>query len=223
MWSCVLCHLGKLVFFGVYFDFQRRVREGVKGDLCFCFLRFFQGSLWEVAGNYGKNRRLRRMKWCHSDDRKRKVPKYPFLLSTCFFLASEQVKIVFLGRLGLTADSKPEKWHWSHLVRWYILMDEDTPWIITFLGTVMVDFEVFSLQPKSLLVHSEFHQMEWWFLFPQLLLDSKVNFRNDFRGNYRSHETWKWNLHLSLIFYWKDWSFYPIEKLYDFHTKKLCL
>lgn len=106
----VFCHLGKLVVFGVCLFFQRRVREGVKGDSCLFFFQILSGGGFEkLLEIIGKIRCLRRIDHCHSPDRKRKVPKYPFLLRTCLFLTSEQVKIVFLGHLGLTADSKPDK------------------------------------------------------------------------------------------------------------------
>ena len=42
---CCVLSSRKLVFFGVCLFFQRRVREGVKGDSCLCFVRFFQGGL----------------------------------------------------------------------------------------------------------------------------------------------------------------------------------
>lgn len=49
----------------------------------------------------------------------------------------------------------------------------------------MVDFEVLSLQPKKCWCIQNLKGWKdtsfLWFLFPQLLVDSKVNFRNDFK------------------------------------------
>ena len=149
-WNVVLCvvfcHLVSWCFWGFTCFFNGGFGKGWRVIRVF-FSDSLRGDFEKLLEIMGKIRCLRRIDHCHSRDRKRKVPKYPFLLRTCLFLTSEQVKIVFLGHLGLTADSKPEKWHWSHLLDIFCWMN--TPPEITCLGTLIVDFEILSLQPKK--------------------------------------------------------------------------
>lgn len=170
---CCVLSSRKLVFLGVYLFFQRRVREGVMGDLCLFFFQILSGgglrSCWKSWKKSDAWEGLTTVvpaedmsfsdKWTGEDC----IP-WPFGAHSWF-----KTWQMTLNRSHLLA------------IFWWM----NAPPEITFLGTLMVDFEVLSLQPKKCWCIQNLTGWKdtsfLWFLFPQLLVDSKVNFRNDFR------------------------------------------